>query len=291
MSTTPVVGGERRRRPWVWLLAPQRIAGERGDVVPSTTPGDLGLAAEQVWLESNGGTRLHGWFVPVAGPAPAVLVVHGWGGSASLMLPFAPELHRAGFHAFFLDVRNHGLSEPDRFVSMPRFADDLEEALDWLSERPEVTTIGVIGHSVGAGAAIFSASRGRSPEAVVSVAAPADPGDLMRELMARLPRPLLGAALAVVQRIIGARFEDFAPRHRISLVESPMLLVHGDADSVVPVASLHELAVAQPRAELLVVEGGGHSDFERFAPHIGEITGFLSRHLKSDDGRPLDRGA
>jgi pimeloyl-ACP methyl ester carboxylesterase len=191
MSSPRLVGGERRRRPWVWLLAPQRIARERGDGVASTTPGDLGLAAEQRLARSKAGPACTGGSSRWPGRAPAVLVVHGWGGNASLMLPFAPELHRAGFHAFFLDVRNHGLSEPDRFVSMPRFADDLEVALDWLSERPEVTTIGVIGHSVGAGAAILSASRGRSPEAVVSVAAPADPGDLMRELMARLPRPLL----------------------------------------------------------------------------------------------------
>lgn len=280
MSSPPAVGGGRRRRPWLWLFAPQRIGRERGEEGgDSPTPADVGLSAEDVWLESKSGTRLHGWFVPVPGSAPAVLVVHGWGGSAALMLPFAPELHRTGFHAFFLDVRNHGLSEPDRFVSMPRFADDLEVALDWLEHHPEVTTIGVIGHSVGAGAAILSASRGRSPDALVSVAAPADPGDLMRELMSKLPRPVLGAVLAVVQRIIGARFEDFAPRQRIHLVESPLLLVHGDADSVVPVASMYELAAAQPRAEVLLVAGGSHSDMERFAPHLADVTGFLARHL------------
>lgn len=280
MSSAPAVGSHRRRRPWLWLFAPQRIGREQGDDGGnSATPADVGLAAQDVWLESKSGTRLHGWFVPVPERAPAVLVVHGWGGSAALMLPFAPELHRAGFHAFFLDVRNHGHSEPDRLVSMPRFADDLEVALDWLEQHPEVTTIGVIGHSVGAGASILSASRGRSPDALVSVAAPADPGDLMRELMAKLPRPVLAAVMAVVQRIIGARFEDFAPRHRIPLVDSPLLLVHGDADAVVPVASMHELAAAQPRAEVLLVAGGTHSDLERFAPHLADVTGFLTRHL------------
>jgi hypothetical protein len=65
--------------------------------------------------------------------------------------PLAPHLHGAGFHAFFLDVRNHGLSDGDRFVSMPRFADDLEVAIGWLRQHAAVTSIGVIGHSVGAG--------------------------------------------------------------------------------------------------------------------------------------------
>jgi uncharacterized protein len=176
-------------------------------------------------------------------------------------------------------VRNHGLSDGDRFVSMPRFADDLEVAIGWLRQHAAVTSIGVIGHSVGAGAAIFSASRGHRPEALVSVAAPADPGDLMRELMAALPGPLLEAVLAGVQRIIGYRFEDFAPRHRIALVDTPTMLVHGAVDRVVPVASLHELAAAQPGAEVLLVADGGHSDLERFLPHMGEITAFLGRHL------------
>lgn len=63
----------------------------------------------------------------------------------------------------------------------------------------------------------------------------------------RLPRPLLGAALAVVHRIIGARFENFAPRHPIPPVESPPLLVYGDADSVLSVAGLRELAALRPR--------------------------------------------
>jgi len=278
---------------WIWL--PIALAAGAYYAVPrvmkrtfapprrdaTRTPGDLGLPEEQVWLDSVNGTRLHGWFISVEGAAPAVVVLHGWGGNAGLMLPLSPHLHRSGFHALFLDARNHGISEHDSFVSMPRFAEDLEVAAAWLRARRDVTSVGVIGHSVGAGAAILSASRGDQFEAVVSVSSFAHPGEMMREQMTSIPKPLLVLVLGVMQRIIGHRFDDFAPRNRIALVDAPVMLVHGDADPVVPIESLYELAAAHPGAELLVVPDGGHSDLTPFEPHMSEITDFLNRHLRN----------
>jgi pimeloyl-ACP methyl ester carboxylesterase len=252
---------------------PQRAANDR--------PAGLGLPEEQVWLESVTGTRLHGWFIPVDGEAPAVVVLHGWGGNASLMLPLAPYLHEAGFHALFLDARNHGASEHDSFSSMPRFAEDLEVAAGWLRAHSDVTSLGVVGHSVGAGAAILSASQGGRYQAVVAVSSFAHPGEMMRDQMKSIPGILLTLILGFMQHMIGYRFDDLAPRNRIPHVEAPVMLVHGDADAVVPIDSLHELAAAHPGAELLVVPDGGHSDLAPFEPYIGEITTFLERHLRS----------
>ncbi|MEX1209124.1 MAG: alpha/beta fold hydrolase [Acidimicrobiia bacterium] len=271
----------RGLRKWVWFVAPQRIDHSLPHGAMSVpAPSSLDLPEEEVWLQASGGPRLHSWFIPVEGTAPAVVVLHGWGGNASLMLPLAPHLHRAGFHSLFLDVRNHGQSDRRRFVSMPRFADDLDVALGWLSGRKEVTTVGVVGHSVGGGAAILSASRGGAIQALVSVAAPADPGALMRQQMATAPRPVRAAALSLIQRAIGQPFDDFAPRNRIALVQVPTLLVHGAADEVVPIENLHQLMSARPGAEILIVADGGHSDLGHFLPHVGEITGFLGRHLR-----------
>ncbi len=243
------------------------------------TPRDLGLPEEQVWLKSLTGSRLHGWFIPAESPSPAVVVLHGWGGNAALMLPLAPPLHAAGFHALFLDARNHGLSEHDRFTSMPRFAEDLEVAVGWLRDHPGVTAVGVIGHSVGAGAAILSGSRSDMLDAIVSVSAPAHPGEMMRKQMAALPRPMLDLVLGGVQRQIGHDFDSFAPRTRIGLVTAPIMLVHGSADTVVPIDSLDELAAAQPNAEILVVPDGGHSDMQHFERHVDDIIGFLDLHM------------
>jgi len=291
-EATTITRKIRSVRRWIWV--PIVMVAGAYYVVPrvlkrtfappqreaAQTPRDLGLPEDQVWLDSVNGPRLHGWFIPVEGRAPAVVVLHGWGGNAALMLPLAPHLHEAGFHALFLDARNHGFSEHDSFMSMPRFAEDLEVASDWLRAHSRVTSVGVIGHSVGAGAAILSASRGDHLDAVVSVSSFAHPGEMMSAQMASLPTLLRRFILAAVQRIIGYRFDDFAPRNRIALINAPVMLVHGGADTVVPIDSLDELAAAHPGAEVLVVPGGGHSDLAPYEPHVGAITDFLGRHLR-----------
>lgn len=245
------------------------------------TPADLGLPEVPVTLVSAGGTNLHAWFIPAGGRAPAVVVLHGWGANASLMLPLAPHLHRAGLHALFLDARNHGRSEHDDFVSMPRFAEDLDVALDWLGDLEDVTSIGVIGHSVGAGAALLVGARRRDLGAIVSVSAFAHPGEIMESgaPMNRMPARVRHGVLRTMERTIGARFDEIAPRATIGRVRAPLMLVHGAADSVVPVGNLHELAALAPHARTLVVPGADHGSLEAFEPHVGTILEFLSEHL------------
>ncbi|MEE8497254.1 MAG: alpha/beta fold hydrolase [Acidimicrobiia bacterium] len=245
------------------------------------TPADLGLPEVPITLQSVNGTDLHGWFIPAGGTAPAVVVLHGWGANASLMLPLAPHLHRAGLHALFLDARNHGRSEHDDFVSMPRFAEDLDVAIDWLHALDDVSDIGVIGHSVGAGAALLVGSRRNDLGAIVSVSAFAHPGEIMASAppMSRMPARVRTGVFRTMERTIGARFNDIAPRSTVARVKAPLILVHGDADEVVPISNLHELAERAPKARTLIVPGANHASLEEFEPYMGAILGFLSEHL------------
>ena len=247
----------------------------------SRTPADFGLSGEQIWLESVNGTSLHAWFIPaVDTPAPAIVVLHGWGANGSLLLPFAPYLHEAGYHALFLDARNHGLSEHDDFSSLPRFAEDLEVGIAWLRERDDVTSLGVAGHSVGAGAAILAASRDPQIAAVVSMSAFAHPREMMTNQLhlTRLPGPVSGALLWPIEQIVGHRFDDFAPQHRIEEVACPVLIVHGDADKVIPVKDAFRLFEKAPSGQVLIVPGGEHAALEAFEPFMADVVAFLDRY-------------
>ena len=247
------------------------------------TPLDFDLPEDQVWFDGPRGIRLHGWFIPVDGRAPAVVVLHGWGGNAAHMLEIAPGLHEAGFHALFLDARSHGLSEPDDYASQPRFSEDLAVAVAYLHERSDVAAVGVIGHSVGAAAAIYHASEHHDIDALVAVSSYADPGEMM-EANFGLPAPVAWSILRGVEMLIGRPLHEVAPRGRIGLIDLPIMLVHGDADEVVAVDDSIELAALSPQSELIVVPGGTHSDLEPFAPFFPDVMEFLRRHLMAGTG-------
>lgn len=249
------------------------------------TPDAFGLPYDSVRIDTANGRRLHAWLIaPAKGGAtlaPAVVVIHGWGGNAAMMLPLARPLHEAGFATLFLDARCHGASDSDSFASLPRFAEDLEHALAWLAARPgiDVARIGLIGHSVGAGAALFAASRRPSVAAVVSVAAFAHPAGMMRRWLTakRIPEwPVGRYVLGYVQETIGYRFDDIAPVHTIARVRCPVLLVHGSDDDVVPLAEVYQIhaARAHEAVELLIV-AGEHDSFADLEQHMEQLIRFL----------------
>ena len=242
------------------------------------SPSDYGLSATDLWIDGPNGKRLHAWWIPAGGPAPVVIVMHGWGANSGDMLPIAPGLAQSGFHALFLDARRHGQSDFEDFMSMPRFAEDLEAAVGDLLERDDVTAIGVIGHSVGAAASIYAAADNPAIDALVAVASFAHPAEMMRENFP-FPAPATWALLQVVERMIGHRYDDIAPRNRIAEVGVPVMLMHGDADSVIPFQDSIDLHDRLPGSELVIVPGGTHSDLEAFEPFFATVDEFLREHL------------
>jgi len=247
------------------------------------TPQRCGLAYREVSIPSANGKRLFGWFIPAAChvPAPAVAVLHGWGSNAEMMLPLAAPLHGAGYAVLLFDARNHGRSDGDSFSSMPRFAEDLEHALDWLARQPGVDAarVAALGHSVGAAAALLAASRRHNLAAVVSIAAFAHPDGMMRRLLAshHIPYVPLGwYVLRYVQRVIGHRFDDIAPCNTIRKVSCPVLLVHGAEDATVPVEEARSIYANRSGDHVrLLVLAGEHDSVDELEKHVGELTAFL----------------
>ncbi len=259
------------------LRAP-RLAHQR-------TPADMGFHAQAVRLPTAEGKTLFAWFIPSqgSGPNPAVLVMHGWGANASLMLPALAPLHAAGFAVLLLDARCHGLSDDAAFTSLPRFAQDIEAGLDWLRQQASVDaqSLSVMGHSVGAGAALLSATRRPDVRAVISLSAFAHPREVMRTFLAQahIPYPVLGwYVMRHVQAVIGARFDDIAPLASMARLRCPVLLVHGCDDEMVPFSDAQRLLAAGSvgQVQCLRVEGG-HDPSDALQDHVPALIGFLRK--------------
>ena len=278
----------------VFLLAPAaasplliRWAFRAPRMEEISSPQAFGLAYETVSIPTGNGKHLFAWYIPppAGRPAPAIAVLHGWGGNAEMLLPFAPFLHQSGHGLLFMDARNHGQSDDDDFSSLVKFAEDLERSLDWLERRPEVAPgrIGVLGHSVGAAAALLVASR-RRLRAVVSIAAFAHPKTTMRRIMARHHVPYWPVGwwvLRYVEKRIGAAFDHIAPCLTIRRVACPVLLIHGDQDRHVPLSDAHRIYRNRRSnaVRLWVVPDTGHDSADQIRQHGGEVAAFFQEML------------
>lgn len=215
--------------------------------------------------------------------APTIIVLHGWGSNAEQMLPFATPFHQSGLNVLLLDARDHGRSDSDNFSSLPRFAEDVSGAIDWVKGQPEIRSnrIVLLGHSVGAGAVLFEASRRHDISAVISLAAFAHPEWMMRRYMkgAWFLKPFTRAILRYVEWVIGCRFEAIAPMNTACSVKCPVLLVHGTADTTVPMSDALAIrdSCNKNSIELLLIKDADHESVDKIEAHAEQLVAFLTR--------------
>ena len=245
------------------------------------TPAGYGLAFEAVRIPTVRGRHLFGWLLPAPDAARTVVVLHGWGSNAEQMLPIAAPLRRAGLNVLLVDARNHGGSDSDTFSSLPRFAEDLGQAIAWIKRQHpgRAEQIAVLGHSVGAGAALFETSRNRDIAAVISIAAFAHPAEVTKRYLhrLRLPNPITVLVIRYVEWLIEYRFAAIAPINTVCRIACPVLLVHGRDDETVPVDDARRIAdrCHSPQVCLLEIPGAGHDSTDQIQRYAGELVRFL----------------
>ena len=278
----------------------RRRAGFPGRRPILATPDDEGLPWEILAIPSPAGP-LPAWFIPARGGASgtAVVLVHGWESNRARMLPNARFLHAAGFHTLLFDVRGHGENPPEVLpISGGEFGADAAAAVAFLRRRPEVTRVGLLGHSMGAVGAVLAAAAEPGVAALVATAIPAHPRLLTRRTFQlaglRIPgpvaQPLAWLTVRVYLRPRGHRPARVNALRAIRRFPGPLLVIHGSADEIVPLRHAELLlrsARARPggEAELLVIPGGRHSWLYESPLYRERVAGFFAGHLGGPYGR------
>jgi uncharacterized protein len=254
-------------------------------IVEADNPEQLGMKYQEVAIPTKRGHKLFGWLLQ-ASPEPGgsyLVIMHGWGANAELMLPLAEPFYRAGINILLVDARNHGRSPSDGHSSMPKFAEDADCAINWLDRGNEwkPRKIALLGHSVGAAAALLTASRRDDVDAVISISAFAHPKWLMRRQLQHMhfPRPLIPLVLRYVEFVIGHRFDAIAPVNTLRAIKCPVFLVHGLEDETVPVACLQEIRRSCPDREpkIMLIPEAGHAAVDKIRLHADELVHFLKQ--------------
>ena len=99
---------------------------------------------------------------------PVVVIAHGYSADQAIMSPLARSLAEAGYAALTFDFRGHG-SNTHPFEG--DLVDDWKAVVDWVERSPQVdgSRIAILGHSMGAGAALDFGTLDDRPLAVIPV--------------------------------------------------------------------------------------------------------------------------
>jgi len=212
-----------------------------------TLPQDWGLSCEEIFFESEGGTKLHGWLFPLEPDAPVILFCHGNAGNISHRLENVKFLLDQGLSVFIFDYRGYGKSS-GRPSEAGIYGDGLA-AYDFLvgSKLIQPSKIIPFGRSLGSSVAIEIALK-REVKALIIESAFTSTRDMAGSLF----------LFRAISFILPAHYDNLG---KIAGVSVPKLVIHGDHDEIVPFSMGQRLyQAAQSPKRFFPVTGSGHND-------------------------------
>ena len=227
------------------------------------TPADVGLPYQTVSFPSRDDhLQIRAWLMTGLLPdgkqtlQRTLIFVHGSDsnrGDKLVMAVSAALVHR-GFAVLALDMRGNGESAPAPLSLGTTEQRDILGAVDFLQTgslpypllgRPRV--IGGWGMSLGAAVLLLAAAHEPALRAIVSDSAFAEADTLVRSRWAEqsLPSWLLPGTLLAGKLIYGIDYNQARPADVIAkIAPRPILLIHGTADTLIPIADMDKLTAA-----------------------------------------------
>jgi fermentation-respiration switch protein FrsA (DUF1100 family) len=216
-----------------------------GETPPPTEPG---IQMTPWSVATRDGERLQGWSLEPSAARAVVLYFHGNGGNLSIWAPILVGVARHGFAVVAFDYRGYGSStgRPTEH-GLYRDVEAVVERFRALPRRP--LPVVYWGRSLGTSMAAYATTVAR-PDGVILESGFPD----ARSITGTSP------VLALLAVFSSYRFPT-AEFMRRSAPPLPALVMHGDSDSVMPIALGRSLfaQIGEPKT-FAIIRGGDHND-------------------------------
>jgi alpha-beta hydrolase superfamily lysophospholipase len=177
---------------------------------------------------------------------------------------FAERFAEEGWAAAWVDMRavrgSKGYFSIEGWVRDARTTIDAVRSTEGLTGLP----LALVGSSAGGAVASEVVARGAPVDALAMLAAPASWVSFGTNAKVGVRRITQEAGMALSDEVLAdpgrwlAEFETVTAERSISKVKVPLLIMHGTADSVVPVDHATRLGERAQRADVRIIEGAGH---------------------------------
>jgi len=225
---------------------------------------------EVVRLTTADGEKLVAWHLPPKGDRPVLLHFNGNGGGLSLQRDRWRRIADAGVGFFAVAYRGYAGSTGR--PTEKGLHEDARAAYAWVAGRYPASRIVIHGYSLGSGVAVPLAAE-KPARALVLEAPFTSAVDVAKLRMGWLPIDLM-----MQDRYLSAE--------RIGAVRMPVLVVHGDRDSVIPFEMGERLyARARQPKRFVAVKGSDHNTLVRdgLYDHVWRFLGLDPAAAAADD--------
>jgi fermentation-respiration switch protein FrsA (DUF1100 family) len=211
-----------------------------------------GLPLEEVWIPVDEAVTVFGWFVDAGPTRPVLLWCHGNAGNVSHRLENIRQLYQRGISVMIFDYRGYG-----RSTGVPSEAGFYQDGLasyDYLIQQRRIAPerLIIFGRSLGSGVAGEIAIQRPSAGLMVEGSFPS--------IQAMSDHHYFGLPTQWLMDV------DFNLAKKVRALQVPLLVIHGEQDSIVPMALGRQVfeAAHEPK-RWYIVSGAGHND----VPFVG----------------------
>lgn len=205
---------------------------------------------------------------------PYVLLVHGWAGRATQFRKFVPALLQKGYAVVGPDGPAHGRSE-GRATSIPEF-----DLMFRTIYKEYGEPAGIITHSFGGAAILYSAMNGLPIRKLVTIASPSIGDEILKTFLRAINGSWKSAERfkTYVLRRTGRSFDEFTASHAIQRLPHPidLLVINDTEDKDVVFRSAEEIVRVYPSAKLYSTTGLGHTRILRDDQVITQAVEFVT---------------
>lgn len=255
-----------------------------------------------VSIKGADGAMLQGWIIrPHQANGDAVLLLHGLADNRLGMIGYAELLLAHGYTVLLPDARAHGASggELATFGLLER--NDIHRWLDFLAAKLRPHCIYGMGESMGAAELLQSLEDGAQFCAVIAESCFSNFREIAYDRMGQpfhlgawvgrtILRPVVEVAFLRARWKYHLNMEDVSPEVDVSRTQVPILLIHGQIDSNIPVRHSERIHARNPNTVLWEVPQADHCGaiavarqefesrvFQWLAPNAAR-TGQIARH-------------
>ena len=199
------------------------------------------MEKKQILFKNKKGLKLSGTYNHVSSESSSIIIMHGFRSDKENKSNWANYLSENNFNVLRFDFTGHGKSEGNlEDITPETLNDDAKSALDYITSKTS-GKIGVTGHSLGGLATIMISCDER-----VNSSSPIAP-----------PTDFSSRKLGLEK--FDNESKDMDVISIVKKIKIPMMFIHGDNDTVVPLSDSQNAVKNAVNAKLEIIEGLPHT--------------------------------